>query len=66
MLNGVRRQCLGVNGEGQRRRGLVLVTSSFGIEPPRALPPYVKIIGRGHRPETADTLAEHPELKARC
>lgn len=58
LLDGVRRQCLGVGGGG-----LVLVTSSFGIEPPRAMPPFVKVIGRGDRPETADALSEHPELK---
>lgn len=69
-LNGVRKQCLGVGvggeiGVGLEGGGLVLVTSSFGIEPPRPLPPYVKLIGRGHRPETADALEEHAELKVR-
>lgn len=60
MLDGVRRQCFGVGTQG----GLVLVTSSFGLEPARSLPPLVKLIGRGHQPETADTLTGHPELKA--
>lgn len=69
-LNGVRKQCLGVGvggeiGAGLTGGGLVLVTSSFGIESPRPLPPCVKLIGRGHRPETADALQEHAELKVR-
>lgn len=57
-LNSVRAQCRGVE-----RGSLVLIASSFGIEPPRYLPPCVKVIGRGHRPETVDALDEHPELK---
>ncbi|CAM9728445.1 unnamed protein product [Laminaria digitata] len=67
LLDGVRRQCLGGGdgeGAGEGGGGLVLVTSSFGIEPPRSMSPLVKVIGRGDRPETADTLEEHPELKA--
>lgn len=59
MLDRVRQQCIGVEEDG---RGLVLVTS-FGIEPPRALPPHLKMIGRGHMPETVSVLEEHPELK---
>ncbi|CAM9734544.1 unnamed protein product [Ectocarpus sp. 4 AP-2014] len=59
MLDRVRQQCLGVE-EGSA--GLVLV-NSFGIEPPRALPPCLKVIGRGHLPETVEDLEEHPELK---
>ena len=59
MLDGVRRQCLGDEGGG-----LLFVTSSFGVEPPRTMPPFVKVIGRGDRPETAYMLAEHLELKA--
>lgn len=62
MLDRVRRQCLGVEEGGG---GLVLVTS-FGIEPPRSLPPCLKVIGRGHLPETIEELEEHPELKVRC
>lgn len=59
MLDRVRRQCLGVEEGGG---GLVLVTS-FGIEPPRDLPPCLKVIGRGHLPETVEALEQHPELK---
>lgn len=59
MLERVRQQCLGVEDGGG---GLVLVTS-FGIEPPRTLPQCVKVIGRGHLPETVEALEAHPELK---
>lgn len=62
MLDRVRGQCLGVE---ERGGGLVLVTS-FGIEPPRDLPPCLKVIGRGHLPETVEVLEEHTELKVRC
>lgn len=37
--------------------------TSFGIEPPRDLPPCLKVIGRGHLPETVEALEQHPELK---
>lgn len=65
MLDRVTQQCLG-GGEGGSGGGLVLVTSSFGIEPPRPLPPSIKMMGRGHKLETVDALAEHPELKVKC
>lgn len=61
MLERVRQLCLG--GVEGSLGGLVLVTSSFGIEPPRPLPPFIKVIGRGHRLETVDALSEHQELK---
>lgn len=59
MLERVRQQCEGVEDGGG---GLVLVTS-FGIEPPRTLPQCLKVIGRGHLPETVEALEAHPELK---
>lgn len=62
MLERVRQNCLG-SGERNLGGGLLLVTSSFGIESPRPLPPFVRVIGRGHRLETVDALAEHEELK---
>lgn len=62
-LDRVRQQCLGDGEGGGALGGLVLVTSSFGMEAPRPLPPLVKVIGRGDRPDTVDMLAEHPELK---
>lgn len=64
MLNRVTQHCLG-GGKGSSEGGLVLVTSSFGIEPPRPLPPFIKMIGRGHKLETVEVLAEHAELKVK-
>eukprot|EP00752_Nemacystus_decipiens_P011299 g10041.t1 len=60
MLERVRLNCLG----GETRGGGLVLVNSFGIEPPRALPPCLKVIGRGHLPETEEALKEHPELKA--
>ncbi|CAM9722259.1 unnamed protein product [Hapterophycus canaliculatus] len=59
MLDRVRQQCSGIEEGGG---GLVLV-NAFGIEPPRALPQCVKVIGRGSLPETVEALQEHPELQ---
>lgn len=61
MLHRVRQQCVGVEKGGG---GLVLV-NAFGIEPPRALPQCLKVIGRGSLPETVEALKEHPDLQVR-
>lgn len=61
-LDRVRQHCAG----GSKRDGkvaLILVTSSFGIEEARPLPPFVKMIGRSFRTENAEKLDEYPELK---
>lgn len=60
LLERVKQHCLaGPIGQG----GLVLVTSSFGIEMPCSLPPFVRAIGRRQRCGRAESLADHHDLK---